>query len=131
MPKQFDEGIREDICKEIIAGKSLVKVCEMKSMPSLETVYQWLASDPVFSDNYARAKELREDAVFEECLSIADDAPADEVAKARLKIDTRKWMLGKMAPKKYGDKQTLEHTGKDGAALPAPVINVTTSSPGP
>ena len=50
--------------------------------------------------------------------------------------------LEKMAAEKPGDfakmiatiipkEDKLEHTGKDGAALPAPVINVTTSSPSP
>jgi hypothetical protein len=31
----------------------------------------------------------------------------------RLQIDARKWLIGKMAPKKYGDKQTHEHAGPD------------------
>src|SRR5258708_21712114 len=39
-------------------------------------------------------------------------------------VDARKWLMSKMAPKKYGDKITQEVTGKDGAAL-VPVLNVT------
>ena len=35
----------------------------------------------------------------------------------RLQIDTRKWLIGKMAPKKYGDKQQLEHSGADGGPV--------------
>ena len=29
----------------------------------------------------------------------------------RLQIETRKWMLGRMAPKKYGDVQVHKHGG--------------------
>ena len=29
----------------------------------------------------------------------------------RLQVDTRKWMLSKMLPKVYGDKQQVEVTG--------------------
>ena len=31
--------------------------------------------------------------------------------RSRLQIDARKWLLSKMLPKKYGDKQQLEHSG--------------------
>jgi hypothetical protein len=30
------------------------------------------------------------------------------VERSRLMVDTRKWYLGKMAPKRYGDKLTLD-----------------------
>ena len=33
------------------------------------------------------------------------------VQKQRLRVDTRKWLLSKMAPKKYGDK--LELSGNE------------------
>lgn len=117
MPKQFDAGIRDDICKEMEKGKSLRKVCEMKSMPSISTVMKWVSQDEVFSEQYTRAREARADAIFEDCLDIADDAKADDVAKARLMVDTRKWMLGKMAPKKYGDKVSHEVSGPSGGAI--------------
>lgn len=42
---------------------------------------------------------------------------SDVVAHTRLQIDTRKWMLGKMLPKIYGDKITQEVTGVDGGPI--------------
>jgi hypothetical protein len=33
------------------------------------------------------------------------------VQHAKLKVDTRKWLMSKMKPKKYGDRTTTEHTG--------------------
>ena len=37
----------------------------------------------------------------------------DQVERTKLQIETRKWLLAKLNPKKYGDK--LAHTGADGA----------------
>lgn len=39
------------------------------------------------------------------------------VQRNRLRVDARKWLLSKMAPKKYGDKVTQEHTGANGGAI--------------
>ena len=69
---------------------------------------------------YTHAREEREELIFEEILDIADDSSGDKkftetgevidsefVARSRIKIDARKWMLGKMN-KKYSDKQIIE-----------------------
>lgn len=34
------------------------------------------------------------------------------IARARLRVDTRKWLMSKMAPKKYGDKLELAGDAK-------------------
>lgn len=42
---------------------------------------------------------------------------ADVVARNRLRIDSRKWLLSKMMPKQFGDKTTTELTGVDGKPI--------------
>ncbi len=58
---------------------------------------------------YARAKELAMDALADQIFDISDDVPTDKdaIAKARLQVDTRKWVMSKLAPKKYGTHATL------------------------
>ncbi|UOR07185.1 hypothetical protein MUN82_08820 [Hymenobacter aerilatus] len=111
-------------------------------MPHVATVMRWLAQEEheSFREQYARACELRADAIADEILAIADDASRDVVevevgedstvererftatARDKLKIDSRKWLLGKLAPKKYGDKVDVT-TG--GEKLPGvPVIQI-------
>ena len=41
----------------------------------------------------------------------------DSLEHRRMRVDARKWMMGKLAPKKYGDKQVLEHGGPDGGPI--------------
>ncbi|OZI26935.1 terminase [Bordetella genomosp. 9] len=89
----------------------------------MTTVMRWLADNAVFREQYARAREAQADKLAEEILSIADDGlndtyvddegnkrtDHDVVARSRLRVDARKWLASKMAPKKYGDK--IEHVG--------------------
>jgi hypothetical protein len=77
-----------------------------------------------FRDKYAKAKELQADAMFDQIVQIADDGENDTyfddkgnvkkdwdiVQRSQLRIDTRKWILARMNPKKYGDKASLELT---------------------
>ncbi len=36
----------------------------------------------------------------------------EHVQRSRLRIDTRKWLAGKLKPKKYGDRINLDHAGE-------------------
>lgn len=82
----------------------------------------WLdGSRPEFSEQYARAREAQADKLAEEALQIADDGRSDTyvdgdgnvktdtevIQRSKLRVDTRKWLASKMAPKKYGDKVAI------------------------
>lgn len=47
---------------------------------------------------------MQMEAMAEEILELADQADAETYNAQRLKVDTRKWLMSKLAPKKYGDK---------------------------
>ena len=110
----------DEICALIAGGLSLRAVCRMDTMPSVTAFMKWLDKDSELVEQYAHATRQRADHIFEECLEIADNATQDinelgmvnqeNIQRARLKIDTRKWMLGKMTPKKYGDKIEVDST---------------------
>ncbi|MCX7120111.1 MAG: hypothetical protein NTZ86_09670 [Legionellales bacterium] len=77
-----------------------------------------MAVEKEFSDLYARAKRFQVEVIIDEILEIADDASNDSIVnedgksvidhehinRARLKIDTRKWLAAKLCPRLYGDK---------------------------
>ena len=115
----------ESALLRIAEGESLRSVSRDEQMPSLTTLNDWLTSDE-YGEQYTRAREDRAEGIFEEILDIADDGTNDmivdpetgaerlnseHVQRSRLRVDTRKWMLGKMQPKKYGDKLDLNHGG--------------------
>lgn len=124
-PSDFTQEIVDSICEQIADGKSLRSICLAEDMPSKTTVFKWLAANAVFADQYARAREAQADTLFEDSLDIADDGKRDYVVdsdgkavvdhdhiqRARLRVDTRKWMAGKLRPKVYGDRIHTEHSG--------------------
>jgi hypothetical protein len=127
-PSKHTPEIATKICDMLSSGKSLVSICNNPDMPSRSTVFGWLAKadegDEAFKpflDSYLRAREAQADAIFDECLDIADDNSRDIVtddegnlrinndviARAKLRVDTRMRMAGKLKPKKYGDRTVL------------------------
>jgi hypothetical protein len=42
---------------------------------------------------------------------------SDVIARNRLRVDTRKWYLAKLAPRRFGDKVVTEHTGPGGGPV--------------
>ena len=139
-PSEFTQETADIICERIADGESLRAICSEDEMPNKATIFRWLAANESFSDQYARARETQADSLFDEILTIADTpmegtktkvtangteiTTGDMIEHRRLQVDARKWMAGKLRPKKYGEKITQELTGADGAAL-VPVLNVT------
>lgn len=116
-------------------------------MPAASTVCLWLLDEDkkLFSEQYARARATQAELMFEDILDIADDSSADTMVakiggkeqivenrefttRSRLRVDTRKWYLSKVLPKKFGEKLDLT---SDGKALPTPILaNVLHSNDG-
>lgn len=111
--------------------------------PAARTLRGWIAENAEFAAQYARAKELQIEHIAEQILEIADDDSEDAIfvggddesgagakrvqnnefiQRSRLRVDSRKWLLSKLNPKKYGDKIAQEITGADGAALTIQVV---------
>lgn len=103
-PSTYSEELIAEFLYRIAKGRSVKSVCDDDDMPHRATIYEWLSQNSDFSDRYARASEQRADQYFDEMLDIADNALPEEVQKAKLQIDTRKWVLARMNPVKYGDK---------------------------
>lgn len=123
-PSDYLPEVAADICSLLADGESLRKVCERQGMPGKATVFRWLAQHEDFRDQYAKATDTRADAIFEEMFDIADEVAEESaaVAKARLRIDTRKWARARMNPKKYGEKvtQDVDLKSSDGSMSPKP-----------
>ena len=102
------------ICDIIISGKSL-RTALSKVKLSSQTFFVWIREDETMSKQYAQATVERAELMFEDMLDIADKAPkltntkfgttvdTGDIQHKRVKIDTRKWALSKMNPKKYGN----------------------------
>ena len=113
MPRHTDysDEIADRLCEEIAAGAALYRLCaENDDLPAERTVYQWLEANASFAQKYTRARERQQDREVDRIVEIADTE--EDPQRARVRIDARKWRASKLAPKKYGDKLDLEHSGQ-------------------
>jgi len=139
-PSLYTPEVTEVILGRLAAGESLRTICESDDLPDQRTVFNWLAKYPDFATQYTRAKELAAEAIAEEIFDISDDGRNDwmeiqssdggnvgwrvngeAVQRSKLRVETRKWYLAKILPKKYGDKVQQELSSPDGSA---PTLNV-------
>jgi hypothetical protein len=126
-PSTFTQPVADAICARIAIGEPVRHICLTEGMPEERTFYRWLLKSEEFRQQYAHAKEAQAERFAEELIEIADDATndwmerldkdarpvgwmlnADHVQRSRLRVDARKWLMGKMKPKKYGDSTTLK-----------------------
>lgn len=131
----YSEEMANAVLAELYAGRSLISVCKSPDMPSARSVYNWTQQHPEFKERFDEARQAGWLMMAEELLAIADDGSNDTytvvtetgkvqtmvdydvIARSKLRVETRKWILSKMLPKVYGDKITQEHTGPNGEPL--------------
>jgi hypothetical protein len=94
------------------SGMSCWKACEKAGVKN-STFMLWVSQDSALAESYAHARENFVERIAQEVMELSDvdvgetpDGRKDwaAVQKHKLQVDTRKWLLSKLAPKKYGEK---------------------------
>lgn len=129
-PNSYTSWKAKAICMRIMEGESLRSISARKYYPSKRTILYWLTSNKEFLHQYTQAREIQQEHFYDELFEIADDGRNDtylkqgkdgaefeavdheHINRSRLRIDTRKWVMERMAAKKYGNKQQIEHSGQ-------------------
>lgn len=140
-PSIRSDEVVQKILARMASGDSLRRACFEDEMPAPSTFLLWVSQDKALSEQYDRVREVRADGMFEEMLDIADDgtndwmlrghgdndpgwvANGENIQRSRLRVDTRKWALARMNPKKFGEKITNEVVGKDGGPIATTTID--------
>jgi hypothetical protein len=130
-------AVLDAICAWIASGRTLRAFCRQDGAPNASAVYDWIDADPEFAQRFARAREVGFDAIAQEALAIADtpqigetvtiergelDEEGDEgdtiktvredmLGHRKLQVWTRLQLLARWDPKRYGERQQLEHSG--------------------
>jgi hypothetical protein len=130
----FTQEMADLVCERIaVDGHSLKEIGRDLSMPSTGTILHWAATIPSFTDQYTRARERLLEHWAEDTIDIADtthegvkteisdkfgikEIHGDMVEHRKLRIEARKWLLSKLAPRKYGEKLDLNLGGQDGGS---------------
>jgi hypothetical protein len=122
-PATYSPELADQVCEAIaLDTRGLDHICaEHEDFPSGRTVRSWLLKHEEFLPKYTRAREAQAEMMGAEILEIADETSRDTLTvkrgdneveladnewinRSRLRVDTRKWLMSKLAPKKYGDR---------------------------
>lgn len=119
--------VQVTICERIMLGESVVAICRDDDMPSRRTVMNWIAKDLDFRAAYLAAKAMLAETFAEEIIEISDDASGDfvqgengkeldreHVQRSKLRVDSRKWLAARLAPKRWGEASMIRVGELDG-----------------
>jgi hypothetical protein len=128
-PTLYSPEIADTILERIASGETLRQLCRSEGMPAESTVRLWVLDDrDGFSARYARARDMQLESWGDETIEISDDGSNDwmlregkdgetswvlngeHVQRSKLRTESRKWIMSRLKPERYGDK--LELSGK-------------------
>lgn len=112
------EQIFERVVEDIYRGRSLQSLIEDDHrVVSYEDFLRWIKRDSERHERFKEAQEMRTEFMAGEILEIADGVEAvdpqsnDTVNRDKLRIDTRKWLMGAHNKKRYGETKQIELGG--------------------
>ena len=121
----YSQEIADAICERMSNGETLSAICRDESMPARTTVTGWVRANKEFAEKYRQARALLLDLWADEIIDISDDTVGDvvegeggggkvekqlahqNVNRARLQVDSRKWLLSKLRPDQFGERSTI------------------------
>ena len=130
-PPYDREAVVNDICKQLCQGIPMARICEPVNMPNVTTVWLWEEEDKSIAQRIARARVIGAHKLVGEAVEIADAPPGKthmgvidqgDVQNRKLRIWTRFEQAKRIAPERFGDKVSMEHTGAGGG--PVQIANV-------
>jgi len=128
--------IQSVLLERVANGESVNSVCKDPDMPTRGMVYDWSYDDPsLFGNKFARALDNRAHCLLDDCIDIADNIDFNEtdaailsarINHAKMRIDARLRVIGKMSPNRYGDK--VQHVGANGGPIQVAALTIDSST---
>jgi len=126
---EFSTEVLTAICERMSDGESLREICDKSpDLPSRRTILRWVKNDDAAKKIYDEAQQDRMHWYADEIVNIAYDTSNDTIkgkdgqdlcnhewiARSRLKVDSLKFLMSKLAPRTYGDKLPEAEEQKNG-----------------
>jgi hypothetical protein len=126
-PTKFTPEVIEEILRRLARGESGYSISKHKHLPGWTSLcaYKRNPKNVEFLHKYTQAREDGLEVWEHKILEISDNESRDyyvdhkgiqhsdntAVNRDRLRIDTRKWTMSKLFPKKYGERVETEVSG--------------------
>lgn len=109
-PTIYTEELAYKILNRIREGESVRSIARDESMPAQSTIFDWALNHETFSVQYDKAKDVGMEVRAEEIEEIAETM--EDLQRAKLVTDVKKWNMSKLKPKRFGDKMDVTSDGK-------------------
>ena len=130
-PTKYDADAADAILARVAQGETLTAICREPGQPRLNAVYEWRKASPEFAQAFIQARIDQMQAWADQIITLADDVSEDLVRdpatgkvlldakdrqvrhregpqRSRLRIETRQWLMERIAREEYGLRQTLD-----------------------
>lgn len=98
----WTDDLVEELISRMEGGETITSITSDARMPSAATLWRWEEKQDELGERITRARErgyqARADKIMDR-VKVCDDPQ-----KGRLEFDAERWYLGKMQPKRFGDK---------------------------
>ncbi len=108
---------------ERISNGETLRACARDLGFAESSLRKFAMDDPIRDAQYIRAREMQVEAMADEIIELSDESAHDTttradgsecadnewISRSRLRVDTRKWLMSKLFPRRYGDK-VEQHT---------------------
>lgn len=121
----YDHDQALEICEKIATSVMSIKdLCKLNTnWPKQTTIMKWRIANKDFATLYETAKKDQVENLVDECLEIADNSSNDLITdefgntrantelvqRSKIRIDTRKWLASKLAPRIYGERIAVDN----------------------
>lgn len=106
-PTKYDPRVADRLCKLLVEGLSLRRICKRQDMPKLDRAIGWRRANPEFAKQYAMAREDQADTYADKIQDLVDSTTPQNANARRVQIDALKWTASKLKPHRYGDRLDL------------------------
>ena len=112
----------QDMIVDGLETSSLRRLCAANpNIPSRDTITDYMGKNAEFSARCARARQEHAEVMDDRILEVAEKVENGELdpKAGSVVISAFQWRASKLAPKKYGDKLGLDHSGEVSVNLAA------------
>lgn len=93
-----------ELLQRVAEGETLPEVCKSKGL-AYSLIAKHIAETPLLKAEYDAALQIWGDALAQETVKIADDATPETIGPAKLQVDTRLKVAGKLDRERYGERE--------------------------
>ena len=115
-PTTYTAEVGQQICDAIANGATLDAAARQANVKA-PTFLLWCHVHAELAEEYVRARQRQNEAVDDQIRALVAEVNEDNARSTETKFRMLTWIAGKRAPKQFGERVGVEHSGKNGGPI--------------